>query len=156
MGFFLTKADMSNFAQQLKVEIGRLAKKEARSETKAIKTVTAQYRSDLAGLKKRLSALEAQVRKLQKAAPPNVAKEAKAAESTGPALRFRSSGFASLRRKLGLSVADMAQLVGVSAQSIYHWEAGKSKPRAAQLQAIARIRKMGKKAVAAELNKPAE
>ncbi len=147
---------MTNFAQQLKVEIGRLAKKEARNETKAIKTVAAQYRSDLAALKKRLSALEAQVKKLQKAAPQSLGKEAQSADSAGPALRFRAAGFASLRRKLDLSVADMAQLVGVSAQSIYHWEAGKSKPRAAQLQSIARIRKMGKKAVAAELNKPAE
>lgn len=147
---------MSNFAQQLKVEMGRVAKKEARSESKALKTATAQYRADLAALKKRLSALEAQVRQLQKAAPPAPLKAAAAAEQDVPlALRFRATGFANLRQKLGLSVADMAQLVGVSAQTIYHWEAGKSKPRATQLQAVARVRKMGKKAVAEALGKTA-
>lgn len=146
---------MTNFAQQLKVEIGRLARKEARNETKALKAVTAQYRAESAALKKRLAALEAQVRQLQKAAPKPVSKAMAPDDAAAPALRFRAAGFASLRQKLGLSVADMAQLVGVSVQTIYHWEAGKSKPRAAQLQAIARVRKMGKKAVAAALQPPA-
>jgi DNA-binding transcriptional regulator YiaG len=45
----------------------------------------------------------------------------------------------------------MALLLGVSNQSVYHWETGKSKPRAAQLQAIAAVRKLGKKEVAERL-----
>jgi DNA-binding transcriptional regulator YiaG len=45
----------------------------------------------------------------------------------------------------------MAILLGVSNQSVYHWETGKSKPRAAQLQAIAAVRKLGKKEVAQRL-----
>ncbi|MBU3710921.1 MAG: helix-turn-helix transcriptional regulator [Limnohabitans sp.] len=47
--------------------------------------------------------------------------------------------------------AEMGQLLGVSAQSVYHWETGKTKPRASQLAAIAAVRKMGKRDVAAEL-----
>jgi DNA-binding transcriptional regulator YiaG len=66
-------------------------------------------------------------------------------------LRFRADGFASLRKKFGLSAVQMAQLLGVSNQSVYHWETGKSKPRAAQLQAIAAVRKLGKKEVAQRL-----
>lgn len=58
---------------------------------------------------------------------------------------------AALRKKLGLSAADMGKLIGVSAQSVYHWETGKTKPRASQLKAIAEVRKMGKRAVTAKL-----
>jgi len=39
----------------------------------------------------------------------------------------------------------------VSAQSVYHWEAGKSRPRAAQLTAIAAVRKLGKREVLSRL-----
>lgn len=67
-------------------------------------------------------------------------------------LRFRVAGFANLRKKLGLSAAEMGQLIGVSAQSVYHWEAGKTRPRASQLAAIAAVRKLGKREVAARLS----
>jgi len=52
--------------------------------------------------------------------------------------------FATLRKKLALSAVQMGQLIGVSAQSIYHWEAGKSRPRASQLPAISAARKLTK------------
>ena len=71
--------------------------------------------------------------------------------SSTPALRFRVAGFANLRKKWGLSAAEMGQLLGVSAQSVYHWESGKSRPRAAQLAAIAAVRGLGKREVAARL-----
>jgi len=50
----------------------------------------------------------------------------------------------------------MGKLLGVSAQSVYHWETGKTKPRVSQLAAIAAVRKLGKRAVAAKLGEPAE
>jgi DNA-binding transcriptional regulator YiaG len=43
----------------------------------------------------------------------------------------------------------MGKLLCVSAQSVYHWETGKTKPRASQLATIAAVRKLGKRAVAA-------
>jgi hypothetical protein len=49
---------MSTFATQLKNEIGRLAKKEARAETASIKKANSQYRADIAALKRRLTQLE--------------------------------------------------------------------------------------------------
>ncbi len=45
----------------------------------------------------------------------------------------------------------MGQLVGVSAQTIYHWEKGVSKPRRSQLAEIAAVRKLGKREVSARL-----
>jgi DNA-binding transcriptional regulator YiaG len=141
---------MSTFANQLKSEISRLAKKEVRAETQTLKKASTQYRGEIAALKKRVVALEAQLKRQAKDRAPAMAKERE--EGGGKGLRFRVGGFAALRKKLGLSAAEMAKLLGVSAQSVYHWETGKSKPRASQLQAIAAVRKMGKKAVIAKLS----
>lgn len=140
---------MSTFANQLKGEISRLAKKEVRSETVALKKASAQYRSEIAALKKRLAALEVQIKKIGKASAK--ISEHSAIEDDSPSLRFRVGGFAALRKKLDLSAAEMGKLIGVSAQSVYHWETGKTKPRASQLAAISAVRKMGKKEVASKL-----
>jgi DNA-binding XRE family transcriptional regulator len=45
----------------------------------------------------------------------------------------------------------MGKLLGVSLQTIYHWEKGQSRPRASQLQGIAEMRKLGKRGAAARL-----
>ena len=66
-------------------------------------------------------------------------------------LRFRVSGFGTLRKKLGVTANEMGVLLGVSGQSVYKWEQGKAKPRASQLKAIAAVRKMGKREVAERL-----
>ena len=146
---------MSSFADQLKAEIARIARKEVRAETGALKKANAQYRSEIAALKRRLSELErAQARLAKGQGERGQRRQAKPeGEETGAAqgLRFRVAGFANLRKKLGLSAAEMGQLIGVSAQSVYHWESGKSRPRAAQLAAIAAVRGLGKREVAARL-----
>ncbi len=141
---------MSAFADQLKAEISRLAKKEIRSEIQVLKKASAQYRSEIAALKRRLATLESQVRKIAKNRDQTSKPAGDEAEDAS-ALRFRQAGFASLRKKLNLSAGDMAKLLGVSAQSVYHWESGKSRPRASQLLAIADVRKMGKRMAIAKL-----
>lgn len=140
---------MPNIAAILKEEIVRLARKELRSELEGIKKASAQYRSDIAALKRRVADLEKQLaRRVKKES----GKEA-SAEETSVATRFRFSAkrLASQRQKLGLSAADMGALLGVSAQSVYHWEAGKTRPRQSQLAAIAALRKLGKREAKARL-----
>jgi DNA-binding transcriptional regulator YiaG len=140
---------MTNFAQQLKAEISRLAKKQIRGEVQTLKKASAQYRADIVVLKRRIADLENAIKHLSKGKPSNVVQQEIRTDSQ--VLRFRVDGFAALRKKLGLSAADMGKLLGVSAQSVYHWETGKTKPRASQLQAISAVRKMGKRAVAIRL-----
>ena len=140
---------MTTFANQLKSEIARIAKKEARSETQQLKKASSQYRSDIAALKRQIATLEAIVKKLNKAQPKPVLKVEK---KPATALRFRAGGFATLRKKLGLSAEQMGKLINVSAQSVYHWEAEKSRPRASQLPAIAAARRLNKKEAWAKLN----
>jgi DNA-binding XRE family transcriptional regulator len=139
---------MTTFANQLKSEIARIAKKEARAEAQQLKKASSQHRSDIAALKRHIGILEATVKKLQKGQPKPVLKIEKA---PGTALRFRAGGFATLRTKLGLSAEQMGKLIGVSAQSVYHWEAEKSRPRARQLPAIAAARQLTKKEAWAKL-----
>ena len=147
---------MPNIASVLKAEITRLARKELREETESLKRAVATQRKEIATLKARLQALEKTVQRLGKPpkasraeprVPSAIAVEGEAAEG----LRFRAAGMASNRKRLGLSAADFALLVGTTGQSIYAWEAGKAKPKAKALKAIASLRHIGKREVDARL-----
>lgn len=139
---------MANLASVLKSEISRIARKEIRAETQALKKASAQYRTDTAALKRRIAEQDRLIARLRKGKP---AIETGKTSEEGPQLRFRADGFASLRKKLGLSAADMGKLLGVSLQTVYHWEKGPSKPRAGQMQRIAEVRKLGKRGAAKRL-----
>jgi len=139
---------MNTFANQLKSEIVRVAKKEIRSEVKQLKLSLSKQRSEIVALKRQVVALEGSIKKLGRAPKPSAPSEI---EEQSEKLRFRASGFLTLRKKLGLTAEQMGKLIGVSAQSVYHWEQGKSRPRASQLPAIAAARKMGKKLALAKL-----
>jgi DNA-binding transcriptional regulator YiaG len=144
---------MSQFASLFKKEISRIARKEIRTETENLRRATARANTEISALKKQLAKLQAQLKRASKLATAGSAssKRATADEEDSPSLRFRANGFATLRKKLGISAHDMGQLLGASAQSVYHWESGKTRPRAKQLQSIAQVRKMGKKEVVAQL-----
>lgn len=139
---------MANFASELKSAISRIARKEIRAETQALKKASAQYRTNIAALKRRITEQDRQIARLRKG---KSAIETSKTSEEGPQLRFRADGFASLRKKLGLSAADMGKLLGVSLQTVYHWEKGQSKPRASQMQRIAEVRKFGKRGAAERL-----
>lgn len=138
-----------NIATALKNEIVRLARKELRHETRAMKKAIAAYRSEIAALKRRTLALEKALRGQgrQRAAADAGAQDGAAAGR----LRFSAKGLAAQRKRLGLSAGDFGRLVGASGQSIYNWESGEIRPRAAQLASIAAVRAMGKREVAARL-----
>jgi len=146
---------MTNFSSVLKEEIVRLVRKELRIETEGLKKASAQYRSDIAALKRKTAQLEKQVARLEKTAAKSRA-EVNAKPEVASKARFTAKGFVTLRKKLGLSAADAGNLIGVSGQTIYSWEAGTSSPRAQQLAKIVILRGMGKREVEALLqeNKP--
>jgi DNA-binding transcriptional regulator YiaG len=140
---------MPNIASVLKGEIGRIARKEVRHETESLKKASAIYRSEIAALKQRVSALEKLMNKLNKrdAGEGRLEKD-----STPPkGARFSTKGLVNMRKRLGLSAADFGKLIGVTAQSIYNWEAGKTRPREQQVTAIAALRGIGKRQVKARL-----
>jgi hypothetical protein len=139
---------MPNIATVLKSEISRIARKEVRAETESLKKQSTQYRGQIAALKRQIADLEKMLRKQSKGA--RATSPAPAEEEAGRSgLRFRSKGFAVHRQRLGLSAAQAGALLGVSGQTIYHWEAGKARPRASQLPRIDALRKLTKKGAAA-------
>ena len=140
---------MPNIASVLKEEIARLVRRELRGEAESLKKASSRYRADIAALKRRIEAQEKQISRLEKMLP----KKAEPAVGGEPEtkLRFKPQGVRAQRTRLGLSAAEMGVIVGVSAQTIYNWEAGTSRPRAEQLAAIAAVRKMGKREVKVRL-----
>lgn len=141
---------MPNIATVLKAEIARVARKEVRGELQNLKNAASQYRSDIAALKRRARALEQLVGRLGKVATRKSAVPGDD-DQGGAKLRFSAKGLAKQRQRLGLSAAGAAALIGVSAQSVYKWEDGKTRPRASQLPAIAVLRKLSKTEAAARL-----
>ena len=144
---------MPNFASVLKEEIVRLARKEVRGEIETLKKASAQYRSDIAALKRQVAGLEKQLSRQERSTRRGAAKEGP--EDAGK-VRFSAKGLATRRQKLGLSAAELGTILGISAQTVYNWEAGKTRPRAAQMAAVAALRKMGKREAKARLQQSAE
>lgn len=131
---------MPNVASLLKAEITRLARKEVRSELAALRKASAAHRRQIAALKREVAALQGKAKALAKQAGRKAE-----AEEAGKKARFTAKGFRSMRAKLGLSAAELAKLLGVSQQSIYNWEHEKAVPRQSQVEAIAALRRIGKR-----------
>ena len=142
---------MPNIASLLKSEISRIARKEARAETLSLKKAAATHRTEIATLKRRLQELEKLARTLGKRLPTERAVPKQVAEGESGVRRFSAKGFASQRKRLGLSAAQCGLLIGASGQTIYNWEDGKAKPREKHLPAIAAFRTLGKTAAMARL-----
>lgn len=134
---------MPNLGRSLKDEIVRLARREIRNQIGSLHRASSGYRRDIAALKRHSAAMERTIKALAKSAGRS-APAAVPAENADK-LRFRVDGFKSMRAKLGLSAEQLAVLIGVSPQSVYGWEHGRTTPRRSQLPAIAAVRAMGKR-----------
>jgi DNA-binding transcriptional regulator YiaG len=140
---------VSTLAIALKDEIRRLARKEIKAQTGRTARAVAQYRREIAALKrqqreleKKLTNLESQTRKVQ---------PAHAAVEVNVDARFSARSVKAQRRRTGLSAADYAKLIGVSPLTIYNWENEKSRPRQEQLAALVALRGLGKREAQAKL-----
>lgn len=143
---------MPNIASIFKAEISRVARKEVRAEIETVKKASVIHRASIAALRRQVSALEKELHRLTKGATRSVAAaESADAEAATTRRRFSATRLATHRSKLGLSAASYGQLVGVSGQTIYHWEQGKARPRAAQLENLASVRDLGAREIAERL-----
>jgi DNA-binding transcriptional regulator YiaG len=144
------EASMTTLAVALKDEIRRLARKEVKAHIGPTAQAVAQYRRDIAKLKResreqqrKIAFLEAQERK--RLGKPEVANGAV------DEARFSARSVKAQRARTGLSAADYAKLVGVSGLTIYNWERGKSRPRREQLASLVALRGIGKRQAQAKL-----
>lgn len=137
---------MPNIATILKEEIARISRKQSRSETEQLKKASAHYRGEIAQLKRRIQALEQQIKRLGRSAPRGAgAAPAASGDEDQKQIRYSAKSLASQRRRLGLSAASLAKLLDVSALSVYKWESGNTRPRQKQIEAIAALRHMGRR-----------
>lgn len=141
---------MTSLAVALKDEIRRLARKEIKAHTGPTSQAVAQFRKEIAKLKRQSREYERKIAFLESQERQRLGK----VESTNGAddgARFSARSVKSQRRRTGLSAADYAKLVGVSGLTIYNWENGKSRPRAEQLASLLAVRGLGKRQAQAKL-----
>ena len=132
---------MPNFAGALKGEIQRLARKEVRASVTPLKKLVAALRRRVAQQKRQMAELERTAKRSMKTGRAAV----EGPEIQGSQIRFSPQWVKKHRRKLNMSRRVYANLVGVSAQTIFGWETGRARPRRGALESWRRIRSMGKR-----------
>lgn len=133
---------MANIQQLLNEEIRRLARKEVIAVEKELKSQLVELRKAVSELKSRIKTLENKLA----AAPVETAAAAPEAEvEENKSVRVTAKRITQWRTKLGLKRTEYARLLGVSALSVAHWEAGKTTPRETQKRLIAQLRDLGKR-----------
>jgi DNA-binding XRE family transcriptional regulator len=145
---------MTTFADSLKKEIARVARKELRDELGALRKTSLQQRSEIAALKKQLKALQTQMNRLgrTRAEPAREAPSAAGAVGVvaprgkpGRKVVFTAERLKTQRARLGLTQEQTARLLGVSSLSIWKWESGGAVPRASRVPKILQLLALGKR-----------
>lgn len=138
---------MSNVEKMLtRDDVKKLTKKEA-------KLLIAPLQKTVVALKQRIIELEKLVKGEEK-----VQEEEKiraAAERSTKVVRkpmFHGKKITKLRKRLHLTQAEFAELLGVNMFSVSHWELGKNVPRAAQQAKILELRELSRPELRKRLN----
>lgn len=145
---------MATFADSLKHEIARVARKELKEELGSLRKSVAAHRSEIAALKREQKRLAAENKALARQSKMNtgIAKAATESDETpkkrGRQVVYSAERLAAIKEKLGLTQAQMAQLLGVSSLSIYKWLKGEVEPREKQKEKVLALRTVGKREVA--------
>lgn len=113
---------MPNIVKVLKEEIARISRKEVKAAVIRVHRPTVKLRKHVAALKRRMAAVEKENRRLQAVVGRLEAAPLAVPAASAPRARITAKGLRSLRRKLRLSQAEFARLVGVTDQSVYNWE----------------------------------
>ena len=141
---------MADLMGTLKAEISRLARKEIKKQTADLKKACSQNYHTIVVLRRTVADLERRVAQLtggsstiktQTTFATRSSKESgNAGDSDGKTIRFSGTRLKKHRKRLKLTAADYAQLLGVSPLSIHNWETGKSRPRASYMPTLAELR----------------
>lgn len=134
---------MPNIAKILKEEITRVSRRETRAHLEATRKLVRRQQREIAALRAQLRALERNVSALSKRKPDPEPTSSEAVSVRQ--VRFVPKGLVSTRRRLSLSAADLARLMGVTDQTIYNWENGVSKPRPEHQARLISLRHVGKR-----------
>jgi DNA-binding XRE family transcriptional regulator len=144
---------MTTFADSLKKEIARVARKELRDEIGALRKASLSHRGEIAALKKQLKALQTQLTRLDRkrpepardAIPDGAASPVPTRGKPGRKVVFTAERLKTQRARLGFTQEQMARLLGVSSLSIWKWESGGAVPRASRVPRILQLLALGKR-----------
>lgn len=136
---------MPNIGALLKQEITRLARR-------AIKPAYAELKKDVAELKHRVARQRETIQALEKANAKLLSDfntrtgklSVPQQEETGK-IRLGPKLIQAQRKRLGLSQQEFAKLLGVSTNTLWLWENGKTAPRAKTKAIFAVVRQLGRK-----------
>ena len=136
---------MPNVAAVLNEEIRRLAKREIKANTSSTKGAVAQFRRDIAKLKRQMQTQAKEIAFLKAQEKKRLGEPQINGEKELDGVRFSARSVKAQRARLKLSAADYGKLVGVSGLTIYSWESGKSRPRPKQFAALVAVRGLGRR-----------
>jgi DNA-binding transcriptional regulator YiaG len=142
---------MTTFAIALKDEVRRLARKEIKAQTGATARAVAQYRRQIAALKRQIRDQDRKIDFLSKQRQQGL-QSIDPETAVNSNLRFSARSVKAQRRRTGLSAEGYARLLGVSPLTVYNWENGKTRPRNGQFESLVAIRGLGKREAQAKLN----
>ncbi len=145
---------MPNLAQTLKQEIARISIRETNKLVSAQAKTVSELKRALVALKKRIAELEKAQKPVEKALAriqPEIVPAAKPEKAAGK--WFTSNGIRAIRKRLGLTQAQLEKLAGVSEKTVAKWEGKKGKIglRPHNVGILAAIREMSKQEAMAKL-----
>jgi len=135
---------MPNLAATLKEEIRRLARKEIRAQVSSTQKAAAHHRREIAKLKRQLSAQQKKIAALESQERRRVDPTDSSADAL-EGTRFSIRSVKAQRRRLKLSAEEFGRLLDVSAQTVYNWEQGRTRPARTQFIALVELRKIGRR-----------
>lgn len=149
---------MPNIARLMNEEIRRLARREAKTAIAGIRKDNVKLKGTAADLRRRIAQLERDNKRLIAAEKRRQEEVPQLAPEQAQKVRITSKGICSLRKKLGVSQAGFAELVGASLQSVFGWEnkGGALRLRDATKAGILSIRGLGAREAKERLKKMAD
>ena len=136
---------MPKLAEVLRGEIIRISRREARVATAGIREAKIRLTKTVADLKRKIANLQGENKGLVAAEKKRLAQKPQITPETSRKARLTSKGVRRLRRKLGLSQANFAKLLGASTQTVHMWETKKGplRLRGNTLASVLSAREMG-------------
>ncbi|WCT26727.1 helix-turn-helix domain-containing protein [Acidovorax temperans] len=154
---------MTAFQDSFQAEVARLVRKQVKDDQAALKQSDRKQREEVSALKQEVKSLSTQVRSLTKQLAKLEALVQSQLPEKEPRVSRSAAGFVfnhealiAKRHELGLTQAQMAQLLGVSNLTAYKWETGAVQPRDKKLARLQEVLKMGPRQAQKALKEPQE
>ena len=134
---------MPNVGQVIKDEVTRLARKEIRTSVEPLRKQVRSLRQTVRSQQEAIDRLQKSLKKMVDQSGSGAKTSLFAPEQEETRARVTPASVRRHRLRLNLSQAELADLLGVSTNTVVRWEAGSSAPRAQYRTALIRMRDLG-------------